>query len=240
MALIAEASPLKEDLHSAYDAIHLLVYGVKQTPSGPKPNTLGLMQLNVCMDLLEKNLAKNVVIGGVNYGVVQGDSRISKVYADTLRGRIENKRIKGVKVIVEAEVTPEAQIESGSKDTGGEIDFLLNQAAVNDWHNIMSIGYGPHVERITKLYRPRGINVSDEKEGALNVEVRDSNNLLQAKHPEFRTKFERSPYRENEGDSFIKKEKLKIMIMDLIDKKGSVMTWMARHTPNDLKLRLNI
>ena len=238
---LAEAATTNETLPpSGYDAIHLLVYGVKQTPNGAKPTTPGLIQLNACMDLLKQGLAKNVVIGGVNYGVAQGDTRISTVYADTLRKRLMDKGLGGINVIAEAEVTPDAQIESGSKDTGGEVDFLLSQAKANNWQNVLCVGYEPHVKRATKLYKSRGVSISDtDDEDVLKVKTESSNEILETKHPEFETRFEKSPYRKTEGNSFVKNEKLKVMIMDLVDRKGSIISWVAHHTPNDLKLKLN-
>src|SRR5581483_7337194 len=117
---------------SPFDAIHMVVYGVENTPSGPRPNSNfageGYYSTRAILAVLRDHQSKNVVIGGINYGTLDGSVRISQVYADEVRRNIQAEDLSGIEVIAEAEVLPAEQIESGAKETGGEVDFVLSQS----------------------------------------------------------------------------------------------------------------
>lgn len=208
-----------KDIH--FDAIHLIEYEVLTTPihseqhtfpqSGVnalfdvnnldyrRPNTPGLMGITAVAKLINAGVSQNVIISGTHYkGKGEDERRISELYADELRKRIEadmepeqtqyvstefgldyrgvNKAVasvQGVTIYAESEVlSPNKVDKEGSKDTGGDVSFLQRELKKHpSWKNILVVAYDPHIKRISTLLQNRGLHVVTDKTPAIPNEV---------------------------------------------------------------------
>ncbi len=225
-----------------YDALQLTVYTVSDKPDRydrRKPDTRGLMQINAAMELISQGLVENVVIGGINFYSPDDGLRISQVYARALKERLEHRRITGIHVIPEAGYLPKPNLEKGARDAGGEVDFLLAKARERSWDNIVSLSYYQHIPRVVKLYESRGLSLPGIKPRPNKKEVTflSSNHILSQVHDHFDKRFEASPFRQQEGNSFEQRERIKLAIMS-IDRQGKLLSFVANHAPAFIKQRL--
>lgn len=222
-----------------YDALQIIEYEVKGKGKYRRPDTRGLMQIDAAVDLLAQGVTKNVVIAGVHYKTEnETDSRISELYGAELQKRLKEKGISGINIFAESALLSSRDIEKGSKDTGGDVEFLLRQAKGHDWKKILVLGYEPHLERVALLLQRRGIKVvedgkADDKDNALQITTNNTQDVLQRRHTHFRERFEASPFRIKEGTSFRNKEGLKLFVM-MLDRQGRLLSFVAHYMPQKL------
>ncbi|MCL5019782.1 MAG: hypothetical protein M1426_04855 [Patescibacteria group bacterium] len=226
-----------------YDALQIIEYEVKGKGEHRRPDTRGLMQLDAAVDLLAQGITKNVVIAGVHYKTEnETDSRISELYGAELQKRLKEKGISGINIFAESALLSSRDIEKGSKDTGGDVEFLLKQAKGHDWKKILVLGYEQHLERIALLLQRRGVKVVeiekiDGKDNTLTVATTGAQNVLQRRHTHFRARFEASPFRLKEGASFSNAEKNKLRLM-VFFRQGKALSFLAHHMPQVLKQKV--
>ena len=226
-----------------YDALQIIEYEVKGKGEHRRPSTRGLMQLDAAVDLLAQGITKNVVIAGVHYKTEnETDSRISELYGAELQKRLGEKGISGINIFAESALLSSRDIEKGSKDTGGDVEFLLRQAKDHDWKKILVLGYEPHLERIALLLQRRGVRVVeiekiDGKDNALTVATTGAQDVLQHRHTHFRQRFEASPFRTREGTSFSDAERNKLRLM-VFDRQGKALSFIAHNMPQVLKQKV--
>src|SRR5437763_1568848 len=82
------------------------------------------------------------------------------------------------------------KIERGSKDTGGDIVFLQQQARQHGWRRIMVLGMADHLPRIRHLLRAHRISCADQRAAqsgdAFTVHLISAEDVLAARYPYFR------------------------------------------------------
>lgn len=222
-----------------FDAMHIVELEVVGQGEHRRPDPRGLMSITAAADIIQQGVVKNVIISGVHYKDEANNTRISQVYAEELQKRLEAKGISDVNIVAEADTLPRDQIEKGSKDTGGDVTFLLGQAKQNGWQNILLLAYKPHIERVVRLLKARGANITsdpptDYDSQQITVFPQSSEHVLNAKHPAFSQKFEESPFRKREGTSFEESERKKIQLL-AVDPKGYLQSWIAHKMPQWLK-----
>ena len=226
-----------------YDALQIIEYEVKGKGEHRRPDPRGLMQLDAAVDLLAQGVTKNVVIAGVHYKTEnETDSRISELYGAELQKRLEEKGISGVNIFAESVLLPLGDMEKGSKDTGGDVEFLLKQAKGHDWKKILVLGYDRHLERIALLLQRRGVKVVeiekiDGKDNTLTAATTSAQDVLQRRHTHFRQRFETSPFRIKEGESFSNAERNKLRLM-VFFRQGKVLSFLAHNMPQALKQKV--
>jgi hypothetical protein len=217
------------------DFLNLMVYGVKRQKEAQRPDTRGLMQLNAAVELVEQGLVTTIIIPGVeDYGI-----RISEIYANELNKKINSKRIIDIDIIIESKVLSAENVDTGSKDTGGALDFLFSQAQEHGWQKGVCLYYRPHLQRIIKLLKSRKIktlNTCLQSDGIrLELLLKSSHDVLSQKHPNFSERFENSPFKKEQGNTFHKREKRKLMFMKLVDPQGILLSFIAHKMPQQLK-----
>ncbi len=226
-----------------YDALQIIEYEVKGKGEHRRPDTRGLMQIDAAVDLLAQGVTNNVVVAGVHYKTEsETDSRISELYGNELQKRLEARGISGVNIFAESALLSLRDMEKGSKDTGGDIEFLLRQAKDHDWKKILVLGYEPHLERIALLLQRRGAKVveaeeTDGKDNTLTAATASAQDVLQLRHTHFRERFEASPFRIKEGTSFSGGEKWKLRVM-VLDRQGKGLSILAHNMPQELKQKV--
>lgn len=224
-----------------YDALHLIEYEVLGAGPRRRPDTRGLMQLVAAVQLLRRGVSARVIISGVHYGPPQSDERISQLYARLLRERLGQAGVRGVSVTAEAELLPPGHRDQGSKDTGGDVVFLLSQARRHGLRNVLVLASAPHMRRIAQLLRAHGVRVGGSPSAApaagLSATLLSAERVLGAQWPAFSHRFAASPYHRRRAARFTRSERLKRLLM-LLDRRGRGQSWLAHHLPTRLKLRL--
>lgn len=232
---VEKLTSVEQERKSPFDAIHVIEYELNEQR---KPNTPGLMGINTAVELVNAGVSDTVIISGMHYkGKGEDSRRISEVYADELRKRTQEA---SPTIIPEAQTLHPLMADLvGSKDTGGDVSFLQRQARSHNWNNILVVAYEPHAERINTLLENRGVHIvtdtSPARSDEVNVTIISSNDFLQSLHPDFKERFENSPYRQQEGTKFSDKEVKKKETMRKYDPKGYVLSTVARLMPQSIK-----
>lgn len=230
-------------LQPSFDALQIIEYEVKGKEEHRRPDTRGLMQLDAAVDLLAQGITNNVVIAGVHYRTENKvDPRISELYGNQLQKRLKARGMSGINIFAESTLLPSTDLEKGSKDTGGDIEFLLKQAKDHNWKKILVLGYEPHLKRIALHLERRGIKVvetekTSDSDDTFQVATTTSQNVLQHKHRLFRERFEKSPFRVEEGTSFSNAERNKLRLM-VLDRQGKTLSFLTHYMPQRLKQKI--
>src|SRR6266568_3413309 len=109
-----------------FGCIHLVMYGVVGSGEHLRPAMRGLMGICSVVRLVQAGVGRMVVITGVQVVDPESGMTCSELYARELRWRLA-KVGRSIIILPESLVLRIQKTKSGSKDTTGEVMFMLEQ-----------------------------------------------------------------------------------------------------------------